>query len=185
MIREHSNFGIYFIWSLDNLSSEIPHKKLSLSMIFFCTGLLTRGGARLHQIFPVSFHLFILCCHRSCHVSKPCSYSFQQHFSSLTHLIVDFGGHFAWSNQGYEPVFTPLPSPPLFSLTPPTLKTAKWTKKAKLCVACWEKKTNKQSAWRYTPSDKNWQKFSQYGEIRQSRRTPQTSWVSCGKENLF
>lgn len=51
----------------------------------------------------------------------------------------------AWNHQGYEPLLTL--SHPLslvffvLSHTPPTLKTTKWTKKAELCVACWEKKT--------------------------------------------
>lgn len=54
------------------------------------------------------------------------------------------------------------PSPFFLSLslthTPPTLKTAKRTKKAEPCDTCWEKKLR---ACRCIPSDKTWQRLSQ------------------------
>lgn len=69
-----------FARSLADCWTELPYginKDVPVKLNLSSTETPPRGGAKLHQIVTMLFYLFLLCCHRWCHLLQPSSRSSQ------------------------------------------------------------------------------------------------------------
>lgn len=130
--------------------NKVVPDKLNLSS----TGILPHGGAKLHQIVTMSFYLFLLCCHRWCHLSQHSSSNISPHWLIPSLALEAISLEAIRATKQYSHPQSPLLVSRLHHLH------SRLPNEPKKPSHVSHAEGEKQSVCRCIPSDETWQKVS-------------------------